>query len=219
MIKAAIFDMDGLLIDSEPLWMQAEIELFGQLGISLKPEDCKQMQGVKIPDVIRHWYQIKPWAVMSLEQVEQELVRRVEELIEARGQMQPGVLETLEFFRKKSIPMAVASSSTQHLIELVVRRLGIANYFRFLHSSMNEKRGKPYPDIFLTAAKRLGQKPAECLVFEDSLNGVRAGKRAGAVVVAVPYPENYNDPAFNVADIKLRSLEQWNEQIFNRLQR
>ena len=218
MIKAVIFDMDGLLIDSEPLWMQAEIEIFGRLGLRLTPEDCKQMQGVKIPDVIRHWYDVKPWTGMSLDEVEQALVRRVQELIIEKGQMQPGVRETLEFFRKRNIPMAVASSSTPGLIELVVKKLGIGHYFEFLHSSMLEKKGKPHPDIFLTAARKLGHRPEECLIFEDSLNGIIAGKRAGAIVVAVPYPENYDDPRFEIADLKLRSLEEWDEEKFELVQ-
>ncbi len=218
MIKAVIFDMDGLLIDSEPLWMEAEIELFSHLGLKLTPEDCKQMQGVKIPDVISHWFEVKPWQGMSLEEVERRLVERVNELIREKGQIQPGVRATLEFFRQRNIPMAVASSSTPDLIEMVVKKLGIEQYFEFLHSSMHERRGKPHPDIFLTAAKKLGQSPGDCLIFEDSLNGVIAGKKAGSTVVAVPYPENFNDPGFDIADMKLRSLEEWDQEKFDSIQ-
>ncbi len=217
MIKGVIFDMDGLLIDSEPLWMQAEIEIFKELGINLTPEDCRKMQGIKIQDVVNHWYEMHPWQGTSPEEVAKKVIKRVEQLIISQGQMQPGVIETLEFFRKKPLPMAVASSSSPELIRLVTDKLQITDYFKFLHSSLAEKRGKPYPDVFLTAARKLGIAPGHCLVFEDSINGVIAGKRAGMTVVAVPYPEHYNDQGFDIADMKLRSLLEWNEEKFRSL--
>ncbi len=217
MIKAVIFDMDGLLVDSEPLWMQAEIEIFDRLGVSITPEDCKKMQGVKIADVVSHWYNERPWTGSSQQQVIDMIVRRVEELIIEKGRMQPGVIETLEFFNQRKIPMAVASSSDPHLIELVVKKLGIGQYFQFLHSSQYVKRGKPYPDIFLSAAEKLGVNPQACLVFEDSVNGVIAGKKAQMTVVAVPYPDNYDNPGFDQADMKIRSLTEWDEQKFELL--
>ena len=218
MIKVAIFDMDGLLINSEPLWMQAEIEIFEKLGITLSVDDCKKMQGVKISDVIKHWYQIKPWQGVSLEQVEKEILARVKDLIKERGQIQKGVKKVLDFFFQKHIPMCVASSSSPELIDLVLNKLEIFDYFSFYHSSSYEKRGKPYPDIFLTTANKFGVKPQSCVVFEDSSNGVIAAKRAGMKIVAVPYPDNYNDSVFDIADIKLKSLEEWNEEKFQLLQ-
>ncbi len=217
MFKAAIFDMDGLLVDTEPLWMKAEIELFSSLGLNLTEEDCKKMQGVKIPDVIKHWYQVKPWKNLSLEQTQQKLLETVKQMFLEHAKLMPGVIQTLEFFRSKNIPMAIASSSTPELINIIVKKFQLNKYFEFTHSSINEKHGKPYPDIYLTAAQRLNVEPPNCIVFEDSINGVLAAKRAGMFVIAVPYPENFNDPQYKIADLKLKSLEQWNEQIWEKI--
>jgi sugar-phosphatase len=127
----------------------------------------------------------------------------------------PGVIETLEFFRQRNIPMAVASSSAPELIKLVLEHFDIMKYFKFYHSAKFEKHGKPYPDVFLTAAKMFGLKPQYCLVFEDSYNGILAAKRAGMKVVAVPYPENLNNPDFKIADLIIPSLTHWSEEKWN----
>ena len=217
MIRAVIFDMDGLLVDSEPFWAQAELEVFPQYGIDLTLEDCQKMQGVSIREVVRYWYEKRPWQGASVEQVARQITQRVIELILERGRLMPGVVEVLEFFRKKQIPMAVASSSEPHLIKLVLERFDIEKYFEFYHSARAEKHGKPYPDVFLTTAKRLQVQPQQCLVFEDSYNGVLAARRAGMKVVAVPYPQNFDDPRFDIADLKLRSLKDWNEDLWQKL--
>ena len=210
MIRAVIFDMDGLLINSEPFWARAELEIFPKYGVNLTIDDCKMMQGVSIREVVAYWHKKFPWTGPSIEQVAQDITARVEQLIVEQGELLPGVVEVLEFFRNKNIPMAVASSSNPELIELVLRRFEIIDYFKFFHSAKFEKAGKPAPDVFLTTAIKLDVLPQECLVFEDSYNGVLAAKRANMTVVAVPYPENFNDSRFDIADVKLRSLKDWN---------
>lgn len=210
MIRSVIFDMDGLLINSEPFWAQAELEIFPKYGVELTLDDCRKMQGVSIREVVAFWYKKFRWDGADIEQVAQEITKRVEELIVEQGQLMPGVIDVLEFFKKKSLPMAVASSSNPELIELVLKRFEILDYFKFYHSAKFEKAGKPSPDVFLTSAKKLGVLPNDCLVFEDSYNGVLAAKRANMTVVAVPYPENYDDQRFDIADLKLHSLKDWN---------
>jgi len=215
MIQSVIFDMDGLLIDSEPLWQRAEIEILGKLGLNITVEDCKPVQGMKLTEVVEYWYARKPWSGKSLEQVRTEITDYMKYLISTEGKFMPGVKNTLDFFAKKNIPMAVASSSDMDLINLVLDKLGIREYFAVVHSSEYEKKGKPEPDIFITTAKLLDVPASGCLVFEDSVNGVIAAKKAGMIAVAVPYPENYNLQAFDIADLKLHSLEQWNEDKFD----
>ncbi len=214
MIKAVIFDMDGLLINSEPFWAQAELEIFPKYGINLTLDDCKRMQGVSIREVVKYWYSQKPWTGATVEQVAEEITRRVVELIMEKGELMPGVIKTLEFFKQKGLPMAVASSSAPGLINLVLQYFDIEKYFEFYHSAKFEKHGKPYPDVFLTTAKKFGIEPEYCLVFEDSYNGILAAKRAGMKVVAVPYPENLNNPKFKIADLIIPSLEVWDEEKF-----
>ncbi len=211
MIRAVIFDMDGLLINSEPFWARAELEVFPKYGVNLTLDDCKMMQGVSIREVVGYWYKKFPWKGPSVGQVAQEITQRVEQLIVEQGSLLPGVVDVLEFFRKLNMPMAVASSSNPELIELVLKRFEIIDYFKFFHSAKFEKAGKPAPDVFLTTARKLDVLPQECLVFEDSYNGILAAKRANMKVVAVPYPGNFEDPRFDIADLKLRSLEEWSQ--------
>ncbi len=218
MIRAVIFDMDGLIVDSEPFWAQAEMEIFPKYGHNLTLDDCKMMQGVSIREVVEYWYKVKPWQGASTAQVADEITRRVVELIIEKGELMPGVIDTLEFFKQKGLPMAVASSSAPDLIELVLRKFGILHYFEFFHSAKFEKQGKPAPDVFLTAARKLRTEPRYCLVFEDSYNGILAAKRAGMSVVAVPYPENCTDTRFDLADIKICSLKEWNQDLFKKIQ-
>ena len=122
-----------------------------------------------------------------------------------------GVIFALDFFKKSGLKTAVASSSKYHLIDTVLDKLGIRKYFDAVHSSEDEKFGKPMPDVFLSAAKKLGVEPEKCLVIEDSANGVLAGKRAKMTVVAVPNERDFSSKDFDIADYKIRSLNQINK--------
>src|SRR5688572_9324679 len=98
MITAAIFDMDGLLIDSEPIWREAEKTIFKQVGLDLSDEMCAQTMGLRIDEVVQHWYTIRPWSNKSLKQIETEVLDAVERLIIQRAQPMEGVYDILEFF-------------------------------------------------------------------------------------------------------------------------
>jgi sugar-phosphatase len=119
-----------------------------------------------------------------------------------------GVLDTFEYFKQKGCKMLVASSSNYVLINTVIDKLGIRKYFDVIHSSQDEKLGKPHPDVFLHAAERIGSRPDDCIVIEDSANGVRAAKAANMRVIAIPAPTNYDNPVFEIADYKLRSMKE-----------
>ena len=205
-MKAAIFDMDGLLIDSEPLWRVAEKQVFGLVGIRLTDRMCEETVGFRTDQLVAHWYERYPWQGKSLQTVEQELIVRVKELIEAHGTALPGVYETLEALKRHHFRLGLASSSPHVLIDSVVDKLGIRHYFEVICSALDEEHGKPNPAIYLTAARRLGAAPRECIVFEDSLAGIRAAKSAGMTVIAVPGAGQYEDGELREADMKLKSL-------------
>lgn len=205
-MEAAIFDLDGLLIDSEPLWRLAEIEVFGQVGVPLTDSMCGETMGLRAREVVLHWYRRYPWQERSVEGVEERLVDRVESLIRERGTALPGVHELLSELAETSCPMAVASSSAPRLIDAAIAALGLDHSLGIRCSASDEEHGKPDPAVYLTAATRLGVAPADCVAFEDSIPGVRAGKAAGMRVVAVPAPEHYDNPEYDQADLKLRSL-------------
>jgi len=217
MIKAVIFDMDGLLIDSEPVWREAEKEIFSLVGMTLTDEMCFETVGLRIDEVVRHWKNKFSWDNYSESEIEEKIIQKVIELIKEKCKVLPGVYEAIHFFKKKNIPLAIASASAVPIIETVVEKLNIKNEFNVIHSAQNEPFGKPHPVVYLSTAKLLGVDPVHCLVFEDSFNGVIAAKAARMKVVAVPEDIHYGEERFHAADWQLRTLEEvekwWNENI------
>lgn len=186
MIEAVIFDMDGLLIDSEPFWRRAEIAVFGTVGIALTDDDCRETMGYRLNEVVDLWYSRKPWIDKSKEQVEREILTCVQNLIETEGKPLPGVMDTIKMCEKLNLKMAIASSSALVLINATVARLGLETTFDVLQSAENEEFGKPHPAVFIRTAKRLGVRSENCVVFEDSFHGMIAGLAAKMKVVAIP---------------------------------
>jgi sugar-phosphatase len=217
MINAAIFDLDGLLIDSEPLWEEATISTFKDLGVHVTLEMCWKFKGMRIDDAMAYVYSISPWNHKSFAETELSIMDEVERLIRLKGRAKEGCFTILNFFKEQGIPMAIASSSWMRVIQTAVEKLEIANYFVIIHSAQFEKQGKPYPDIYLTTAKKLGVIPDECLVFEDSFHGVVSGKSAGMKVVAVPDSSVWEDGRYEEADMKLRSLSEFDVEQLNKL--
>lgn len=199
--------MDGLLIDSEPYWKIAEKKVFGQLGLNLDDDLLRQVMGFRLSEVVRHWYNYQPWPYPDFEQTEKDVLAMVKELIINEAEVLPGVHALLDQLHQEQYKMAVASSSAMSLIEAVVDKLKARDYFDVLWSAEFEPFGKPHPGIFITTAQKLGIAPAECLVFEDSINGVIAAKAARMKCIAVPETATFNDPRFAVADLKVDSLE------------
>ncbi len=204
--KAVIFDMDGLLIDSEPYWKLAEKKIFGVLGLNLTDELLKQVMGFRLSEVVTHWYEYQPWSNPNFTQTEKDILDCVKEMIVENAQALAGVYSLLDELKQQNIPMALASSSAMSLIEAVVDKLNIRNYFQLLWSAEYEPFGKPHPAIFITTAQKLGVLPSQCLVFEDSVNGVIAAKAARMKCIAVPDITSLNDPRFAIADITVNSL-------------
>jgi sugar-phosphatase len=209
MLEAAIFDMDGLLIDSEPLWHRAEITVFATVGLHMTADECRDTTGVRIDEVVRIRHRQHPWTSKSVDQVEREIVAEVQRLSITEGEALPGVYKVLEDFAARAIPMAVASSSPLSMIEAIVAHLGIAQYFRVLCSAADEEHGKPHPAVYLNTARQLGVAPRHCLAFEDSIPGVQAAHAAGMTVVAVPDAHHYGKPEYAIAALQLRSLAEF----------
>lgn len=206
MIKAIIFDMDGLLIDSEPLWEEAEIKSFAKVGLSLTPEMTKQTMGLRVDEIVEHWYTQYPWNNPSREEVEAMIVKNVVDLVKAKGKALKGVDEIIKLFTEQNIPMGIASSSKTDIINAVVEKLSIANHLKVISSAEHEPYGKPHPGVYITAAKSLGVLPQECLAFEDSPNGVLSAKAAKMKCIAIPDYKIKNDKRFSIADQIINSL-------------
>jgi sugar-phosphatase len=207
MIKAVIFDMDGIIIDSEPLWREAEKQVFKSIGYDFTDEMCKLTMGMRTTEVVEYWYQELKWTDPSIKEVENNILQTVHRLIMDKGEAMNGLYELLSYLKSKNITTALASSSHQFLIDAVVDKLNIKNEFNAIHSAEKLKYGKPHPEIFMQTATALNINPLNCLVIEDSINGVIAAKAALMKVVAIPDEEQKNNPKFLIADYVLENLE------------
>jgi sugar-phosphatase len=210
-IQATLFDMDGLLIDSEVLWHEAEIEIFGALGVDIDEATDRSTKGVFVAEVVEYWYARYPWSGPSTSEVVDMVLARVGELVEAKGRLLPGAVRAIELTSARG-PVALASSTPLFLIERCLAHFGLVDRFVSLHSAEFEPFGKPHPGVFLTAAAALGVAPDRCLVFEDSSAGVLAAKAGRMTVVAVPTTSDRALAAFSLADLVLDSLEDLSEE-------
>ena len=217
MIDAVIFDMDGVLLDSEPFWQEAEIEIFATVGIHLTRAQCIETTGIPVNDVVAYRHIQNPWGHKSLKQVSDDILIGVDQRVRERAVPLDGVMNALEFFKKRRIPTALASSSAMRLITTVLNKFSLEKTFTVVHSAEQEEYGKPHPAVFLTTAKHLRISPAHCLVIEDSFNGLIAAKAARMKTVVIPMAEQWNEARFDIADTKLKSLRDFSEQLWNHL--
>ncbi len=207
-LTASIFDMDGLLIDSEVLWHEAEIEILGGLGVPLAVEGCRTTKGMFVDEVTEHWNRLYPWTGPTPAEVAVTIVDRVIELILTKGELKPGALHAVDLCAERGLDLAVASSSQYRLIDLALGHFGLRDRFALVHSAEDEDYGKPHPAVFLTAAAKLGAVPRRCLVWEDAPAGVLAAKAASMACIAVPEHGEGHHPAFGLADLVVDSLLQ-----------
>lgn len=210
---AVIFDMDGVLIDSEPLWKIAMEEVFHSFGSFLTKQDFQKTVGLRLDEVIHFWHQHEGWTNVSPEEVEQQIVLKMIELIRANPIALTGVLETLTFLKGRKIKIGLATSSYEVLINTVLRELNIKEYFDVTHSAEHEEYGKPHPAVYLTVAERLNVKPIRCLVIEDSLNGIISAKAARMKVVCIPEKTHHVEPKLILADHQFETMAEFLKSI------
>jgi beta-phosphoglucomutase len=184
-VKAIIFDMDGVLVNTEPLHVLVERQLFAGLNLNITEKEHSTYMGVANEvmwtEIIRkHDLPYKP--KLLVERNRKAFMSCISEQKEI--ELMPGVLNVLEKLSYKRIPLAVASSSDAETIEIVLSRTGLDKYFLYKVNCGLVERSKPEPDIFLFAAALLSVKPEECMVIEDSANGIKAAKAAGMYCVA-----------------------------------
>ena len=180
-----IFDMDGVLIDSEPFWRQAEIKVFGSVGITLTEKDCMETTGYRFDEVVNHWWHKQPWQGKTQEQIHDEVLDEMVNAITHHAESMKGVHAALDFFKSKGMRLALASSSAMRLIKATVEKLNIESYFELLVSAEHERYGKPNPAVFLRTAETLKVRPERCLVIEYTFFGLLAAKSAKMKCVIV----------------------------------
>ncbi len=208
--------MDGVIINSEPLWRESIIVTFNSVGLDFTEEKCRITQGMRLYEVVEYWYTQTPWEGQTIKEVEVALLQKVTELISEKGIAMEGVIESIEHFKSKGFKIALASSSANALIETVLNKLNFENKFDVINSAEHLNFGKPHPEIFLKTAEQLNVNPTNCLVIEDSFHGVLAAKAALMKVIAIPDEENRNDKRFAIADYVLNNLTELSTLKFER---
>lgn len=205
--EAVIFDMDGVLIDSEPLWKIAMENVFKSIGCPLTKNDFKKTVGLRIDEVIQYWFEHVGWEEKSPKEVEDEIIQQMIFFIKENGAPLLGVIETLDYLKGNNFKIGLGTSSYSILIETVLETLDIKNKFDFTHSAEHEAFGKPHPAVYLTVAQKLNVDPKKCLVIEDSLNGIIAGKAAKMKVVCIPEKTHDEEPKLILADAQFEDMQ------------
>jgi HAD superfamily hydrolase (TIGR01509 family) len=186
-IAAVIFDLDGVLVDSEHVWDDARRALAAEGGGRWHDRASRDMMGMSSPEWSRYMHDVIGLADPP-EEISAEVVRRLEEIYRERLPLLPGAVEAVERLAERW-PLGLASSSNRELIDLVLELSGLGDRFRVTVSSEEVARGKPAPDVYLEAARRLGLEPGSCAAVEDSENGILSAKAAGMRVFAIPNPD------------------------------
>ncbi|ERK10331.1 2-deoxyglucose-6-phosphate hydrolase YniC [Pantoea sp. AS-PWVM4] len=208
-VLAAIFDMDGLLIDSEPLWDRAELDIFATLGVDLtRRHELPDTLGLRIDQTVRMWYETLPWNGPDQQEVTDRIIARALELVEETRPLLPGVEQALRLCRDQGLKIALASASPLHMLERVLEMFNLRHYFDQLASAEHLPYSKPHPQVYLDAAAQLGVDPLNCVALEDSFNGMVASKAARMRSIVVPAAEHRDDARWALANVRLDDLTQ-----------
>ena len=207
MIEAVVFDLDGVLLDTEEIWDEARRQIADERGGRWREDAQRAMMGMSSPEWSRYMHE-EVGVPDPPEQITAEVVRRLEELYRKRLPLIPGALDAVRRLAACR-PLAIASSSNRPLIDLFLELTGMAGLFRATVSSEEVERGKPAPDVYVEAARRLGIDPTLCAAVEDSENGIRSAAAAGMKVIAIPNPVfPPGDEALALAAVSVASLDE-----------
>ncbi|EOL9004727.1 hexitol phosphatase HxpB [Cronobacter turicensis] len=206
-ILAAIFDMDGLLIDSEPLWDQAELEVIATLGVDTsRRHELPDTLGLRIDLVVALWFAQQPWNGPSVDDVTQRIITRAMTLVEEQRPLLPGVADAIALCKAQGLKVGLASASPLRMLERVLTLFDLRDQFDVLASAEHLPYSKPHPQVYLDAAAKLGVDPLCCVTLEDSVNGMVATKAARMRSIVVPAEENRSDARWALANVRLNSL-------------
>ena len=217
MINTVIFDMDGLLLDTEPLWGKSMLQVAEKHKIPITAQRFKETTGLRIYEVTDHWAIHYPWEGRSSKEVAEEILDEIIASSKSHATVMRGVEKTLQLLRQHKFKIGLASSSPARMIHELVDHFGITHYFDVITSADVVDLGKPHPAVFLHCAAELGSRPNQCVVLEDSVNGMIAGKAARMKVIAIPEEIHFDDPRFSIADARLRSMEDFDLDMLKHL--
>ncbi len=210
-LNTVIFDMDGLLIDSEPYWQIAGMETLQKFNVALAPEQYHHTTGLRTPEWLDYWFGYFGISKDNIAAATEELHRNVFQKIRTQANVLPGVDHIFQFFKHKGFRIGLATSSPLDLVDIVTEKLGIGHYLDATASAEFLAFGKPHPQVYMDCAAALGAHPLECVCFEDSFNGLIAAKAARMRCVVIPAADQQALPKWGAADLKLLSLAEFDD--------
>ncbi|BFO67538.1 hexitol phosphatase HxpB [Chryseobacterium sp. KCF3-3] len=200
-LKAVIFDMDGVLIDSEQFWTQAELDVFSSYGVQVTDDLAAQTKYMTTQEVTEFWYERFPWENFDSSELENKVVTRVIEMIQDQDCTMSGVQQFIKDLKNKEYKIGLATNAPLRVAHVVLEKLQVRDLFDTVHSSEFETQGKPHPAVYLTSAKNMGISPEHCIAIEDSQSGLKAAKEAGMQTVI--FTNNDASIDSNLADFKI----------------
>jgi HAD superfamily hydrolase (TIGR01509 family) len=214
--EAVIFDLDGVLMDSEQLWNHAKEDLVRATGGRWRDDAPTAMMGMSSTEWANYLHD-ELGVPLDPEEINREVVARMEELYRERLPLLPGALDAVRAMQTRW-PLGLASSSNREIIELVLELSGLDDAFQATISSEEVARGKPAPDVYLATAEKLGVDPVRCVAVEDSSNGLRSAAGAGMAVIAVPNPHYPPEPdALALAASTVRTISEVSPELVERV--
>lgn len=216
-LNTVIFDMDGLLIDSEPLWNEAADEVFKQYNLHLTPLQHASTTGMRTKEFVEWWFGKYNISLTNAAEADAAILKKVIEKVSTKGKPMPGIAHIFNFFIQRNFKIGLASSSAMSLIDTIVDQLGLRKYLQAICSASELPYGKPHPQVYLNCADILQSHPLECICFEDSFNGLIAAKAARMKCVVIPAAHDSKHAKFSAADLKISSLHNFNELLMQTL--
>ncbi|HMK05847.1 MAG TPA: hexitol phosphatase HxpB [Ferruginibacter sp.] len=216
-LNTVIFDMDGLLIDSEPLWNEAANDTFRNYGIQLTATEYAKTTGLRTKEFLEFWFTHFKIPPVRIAEAEKRIIKTVIGLVKQKGEALPGVPYIFDFFVKRNFNIGLATSSPPDLINVIIDLLELRPYLRAISSANELAYGKPHPEVYLNCAEKLKVPPGQCICFEDSYNGMIAAKAAKMKCVMIPAPADQNKPVWEAADLKISSLYDFNDGLLKNL--
>ncbi len=208
-IDAVIFDLDGTLVDSMWMWKSIDEEYLGRYSIELPDDLQKCVEGMSFSETA-NYFKERFDLPDPIDQIKEDWNKMAWDKYLHEVPLKEGVLEFLRHLKANNIPAGIATSNSKELVALITERLGIEEYFSSIRTSCEVAKGKPSPDIYLLVAKDLGVEPERCLVFEDIVTGVMAGRNANMKVCAVydKYSEEEQDEKIRLSDYYITSMSE-----------
>ncbi|PIS04734.1 MAG: 2-deoxyglucose-6-phosphatase [Candidatus Buchananbacteria bacterium CG10_big_fil_rev_8_21_14_0_10_42_9] len=210
MKQAVIFDMNGVLIDSESFWHEVTYDVYKKFSVPVENEDMHDTIGFKLEEAIQYWHNKYQWENFDVQKTKEKMTNRMIELVKADGTACNGVYSAIELLLKNNFTLGVASGSSATLVDAVLQKLNIKQYIAVAYSADTEPYGKPHPGTYLSAAKKLQCSPKDCIAVEDSPNGALSANRAGMKCILVPDQIAITDKRFEniTPDLILNSLSE-----------